>query len=62
MEKYQNLTNEQIALICAKDIVVTLTRGEYHLPESREDYTMRLAYRFYKFLVDPTVEEVTNNH
>lgn len=57
MEKYDNLTDEQIALICAKDIVVEeIRRGWDFSDESPATITMRIAYRFNSFLNTPDIE------
>lgn len=62
MEKYNNLTDEQIALICAKEIVEAEIRKEWDFSKESPvgDVILFYAYRFNKFLKDPDREEYGN--
>ena len=60
MEKYEVLTNEQIALICATEIVkAELNNGWDFTENSPSDIVMRFAYRFSNFLDAPYRESDT---
>jgi len=57
MEKYNNLTDEQIALICAKDIVeAEIRKGWDFSVHGTADVLRFYAYLYYQFLKDPTWE------
>ena len=57
MDKYSNLTDEQIALICAKDIVEAEIREDWDFSDhSTFDVLRYHAYLYYQFLKDPTWE------
>ena len=57
MEKYNNLTDEQIALICAKDIVeAEIRKGWDFSVHCIPDVLRCHAYLYYQFLKDPTWE------
>lgn len=59
MEKYEGLTNEQIALILATEIVKVVIRTDINYLGTPSDEVMRLAYRFNKFLNCPDGESET---
>jgi hypothetical protein len=60
MENYKGLTNEQIALICATEIVKAELNNEWDFTEnSPSDIVMRFAYRFNNFLESPDSESET---
>lgn len=51
LDKYKGLTNSQIALICATEIVTTEIKKEWNFEDdSVKDVTMMFANRFFAFL------------